>query len=187
MSDLALSSSIPLVVLGTVVRSHGVHGDVRVRLHNPDSALLLSQPEVLLRREGSVTAFRVTSARLHQKAVALLHLEGCSSRDGAEKWRAAEVCVPRNALPAPAESEYYLVDLVGLRAVGREGEAVGLVENVLAYPAANVLRIRAERGVGEVPALPPYLVKVDLAAGQVVVDHLEDLEWESGQNKGSKS
>ena len=63
----------------------------------------------------------------------------------------------------------------------REGSAVGVVEQVMAYPASEVLRIRSDRGIFEVPMLDPYLVKIDVESGVVVVDHLEDLEWEGAK------
>ena len=60
----------------------------------------------------------------------------------------------------------------------RDGTAVGRVENVREYPAADVLRVRASDGLWEVPMREPYLVSVDVPGGRVVVDQLDDLELE---------
>jgi 16S rRNA processing protein RimM len=173
-----LPGSDPLVVLGVVVRPHGVHGDLRVKLHNPDSVLLFRADRLSFRSGQAVRQARLTSARPHQKGLALVHIEGCNSRELAESFRSAEVCVPRSSLPELPDDQYYLVDLVGLRAVGRDGSEVGEVERVLVYPASSALRIRSERGACELPLLEPYLVRVELEAGRVVIDGLEDLEWE---------
>jgi 16S rRNA processing protein RimM len=182
-----LPASDSLVALGVVVRPHGVHGDLRVKLHNPDSDLLFRVGKLVLRSEQGAREARVTSARPHQKGLALVHLEGCNSRDQAESLRSAEVCLPRGDLPDLPVDQYYLVDLAGLRAVGRDGTDIGEVERVVVYPASSALRIRSGRSACEVPLLEPYLVRVELEAGRVVVDHLEDLEWERTADDGRKA
>ncbi len=158
-----------------------------MKLHNPGSDLLFRAETLLLRSEQGIREARVTSARPHQKGMVLLHLQGCTSREQAEAFRSAEVCLPRNALPELSEDEYYLYDLMGLKAVRRDGSEVGKVEGVQVYPAADALRIRAERGVCELPLIEPYLVRVELQAGRVVVDGLEDLDWERPRNRKRKS
>src|SRR4029079_13073243 len=52
------------VALGEVARPHGVRGEVRVRLYNPDSDLLLEADEVLVRlKEGDEHEVSVDGAR----------------------------------------------------------------------------------------------------------------------------
>jgi len=175
------------VPLAVVVRPHGVHGELLVKLHNPDSDLLFGAERLVLRSERGEQEIRAISARPGQKGMALLCLQGCTSRDEAETLRSAEVCLPRSALPDLAEDEYYLCDLVGLKAVGRDGLEVGEVEEVLVYPASNALRIRAARGICELPLLEPYLVRVEPEAGRIVVAGVEDLNWEYPRDRERKS
>ena len=162
--------------LGAISKPHGIRGEVRVHRFNPDSKLLLEQPSVwLLRDGGPAEARRVEAARAHGPAV-LLKLEGVESRDAAEALRGLEVAVPREALPPADDDEYYHVDLVGLRVVTADGEAVGEVVEVLSYPASDCLLVRGAGLDREVPLLRPYVEDIDLEAGVVTAAFLDDLQ-----------
>jgi 16S rRNA processing protein RimM len=164
-----------LVALGVVTRAHGVSGELRVKLFNPDSELLADQSEVVLRVKGDARPAQVVNWRPQGTDFLLLRIEGCASRNDAQSLRGAEVCVPRSALPEPAADEYYLVDLPGLDAFLPDGEPVGRIQEVVAYPSADVLLVQSSHGLIEVPMIEPYLVKVDISAGRVVINHLDDL------------
>jgi 16S rRNA processing protein RimM len=165
------------IVLGQVMGTHGVRGDLRVKVHNPESELLFGLKEVALQLAGKLSAHRVRSAKPVDKGW-LVHLDGVDSVEAARQLHRAEVCVPRSALPEPEEGEFYISDLEGLMAVKPDGSEVGRVLGVLEYPAADVLHIQVPTGTLEVPLAEPYLVSVDLDAGHVVVDELDDLEIE---------
>jgi 16S rRNA processing protein RimM len=169
----------PLVPLGVIVGAHGVRGELRVKLHNPGSAVLDRRSSVVLRQGAQTRGHRVTARRRHQDLL-LITLEGCSDRDAAIALRGQEVCVPRSHLPALAPGEYYLTDLVGLRALRTDGQSIGTVAAVIPYPTVDALSVRTEAGALEVPLLAPYLVEVRVADGVVVLDHLEDFAPENG-------
>ena len=117
----------PLVPLGVLIGAHGVHGELRVKLHNPDSDVLDRRKSIALRSsDGSTSEHRVTARRRHQDLL-LITIEGCSDRDAAIALRGREVCVPRSALPKLPPGEHYLIDLVGLRAQRLDGQSIGTV------------------------------------------------------------
>jgi len=163
----------PLVPLGVVIGAHGVRGELRVKLHNPESETLDRRKSIVLREGERTTEHRVTGRRRHQDLL-LLTIDGCDDRDAAIALRGREVCVPRSHLPQLAPGEHYLIDLVGLRAQRPDGQSIGDVESVIPYPTADALCIRTERGTLEVPVLAPYFVEARVAEGVVVLDHLED-------------
>jgi 16S rRNA processing protein RimM len=165
------------VSLGYVAGTHGLRGDLRVKQHNLDSELLFELAEVALRKDQEIRSYELAGVRNANKAL-LVSLVGVASIEAAEALRGYELCVPRSALPALEPGEFYHVDLEGLPALTPNGSQAGIVERVCDYPAAQVVRVRGVEGVREVPMREPYLVSVDLEAGQIVVDHLEELELE---------
>jgi 16S rRNA processing protein RimM len=174
---VAARDDVHWVSLGVIVGTHGLRGDLRFKQYNQDSELLFELTEIALRVQGRLQVHALSGVRAGGKGL-LLHLAGVDAIEAAEALRGAELCVPRATLPALPEGEYYHVDLEGLTVTNRAGESVGIVESVRAYPAAEVLRVRSEDGVWEVPMREPYLVEVALAESRIVVDHLADLELE---------
>jgi 16S rRNA processing protein RimM len=175
-----VTRSSALVPIGVVVAAHGVRGELRVKLHNPASTLLGTHADVIVRRGVDDAGRRVAvrSARAHGQGIVRVALDGCADRDAALALRGAELCVPRAELPELPEGEHYLIDLIGLEARTPDGRAAGRVQDVIEYPAAQVLRVAVAGGVREVPLLSPYVLEIRLDEGTLIVDHLEDLELE---------
>lgn len=159
------------IELGVVARPHGVTGEIRVHVFNPKSTLLQELGEIFVVGGDEEPALvEVVSSRRGPKAL-LMRLAGVSSLEDAEALRGCMLCVPREALPALEEGEYYHADLIGLEAV--EGsKSIGEIVEVIDYPSAECLKIRCPGGFLEVPMLPRWLERVDLEGGKV---HLQDL------------
>ena len=156
-----------LVEIGRVTRPHGVRGEVRVQLHWAGSDTLEHVEEVTLVREGRPdTRRKILAARPADKAV-LLRFEGVNDRDAAEILRGSGVCVPREALPAPEDGEYYLCDLLGAKVVGPDGP-IGEVTEVRVHPSVDTLVIRTPDGrTLEQAIAEPWILRVD-APGKLV-------------------
>jgi 16S rRNA processing protein RimM len=168
-----------LVALGSVGAPHGLNGELRVKLHNPSSDFLEGCRQIWLRLDGDEHGTRralVRSCRRSGAEYVLLGLDGVDDRDAAAALRGAELCVPRDALPALAPGEYYLIDLVGMRVVLADGSEVGTVERAIEYPASQVLRVAASEGAFELPMREPYLVEVQVPERTIVAAELDDLE-----------
>jgi len=162
---------------------HGLRGTLRVKQFNDDSELLLELSEVALRLRsqgdgrGDLQFHTLGEVKPTAKGL-LVGLEAVRGVEAAEALRGAELCVPRELLPALEDGEYYFVDLEGLPVFTKDGAQVGVVERVQEYPASEVLCVRSDEGMREVPMIDPYLVEVDLDGRRVVVDELDDIELE---------
>lgn len=163
------------IELGVIARPHGVLGEVRVHVFNPESTLLEELAEVFLIGDDDEEPYlvEVESTRRGPKAL-LMQLAGVSSREGAEALRGYKLCVPRDALPELEEGEYYYADLIGLQAF--DGKvAIGEVTDVIDYPSAECLKIERPGGYIEVPMLDRWLDHVDLDGGKVYLKDLDDI------------
>jgi len=160
-----------------IARPHGIQGELRLKVYNPDSDLLSRRPRVRLRLpDGALRDAAITSARDANKAL-LVRLAGVDDRDAAEALRGVEICVAREALPPLEEGEFYACDLEGARALLPSGEEIGHVSGLQSYPTCDVLLIeRSSGGRLEVPLLAPYVGKVDAQGGLVEILTLDGLE-----------
>ena len=82
------------------------------------------------------------------------------------RWR---VIVRESELPAPAEDEFYVRQVVGLEACV-DGRPVGRVVGVHPSGPLDVFELELhDGGVVFVPSLHEYLLEVDVAGGRVVM------------------
>lgn len=176
------------VPLAEVARPHGVRGELRLRLFNRDSELLLTLEDVLLRfPEGDEQEVSVDSARRANDAI-LMKLFTVDERDRAESLRGALVCARRSSFPPVGEGEFYACDLEGARVVVRGegaegGEArapvdVGKVRELQTYPTVDVLVVDAADGGApwEIPLVDAIVERVDVSLGEVTLFTLEGVE-----------
>ena len=93
------------------------------------------------------------------------------SPEACEAYKGAKLSVPRAALPAPDEDEFYLEDLVGLRAVTPEGEEAGRVKAVVNYGADDVVELTGVPGRRTVlvPFTREDVPSVDVGGGTLTV------------------
>jgi len=174
------------VPLAEITRPHGVWGEVRPKVYNSDSELLLSQSEVLVRRHDRPDGvMQLESIRGADAGFLLAKFRGVDDRDAADLLRGAILCVDRSIFPPVDEGEFYVCDVIGARLVGPDGE-VGAVEDFASYPSADVLVVQldtgAARGRVELPLVEDFIEKVDAGAGQVLLTS-EGVAWAEGVAK----
>lgn len=156
------------VPLACVTRPHGVQGELRLKVYNEDSALLLTRPPIRLRLpSGEERDTELLSARPTNKAL-LIRLPGVLDRNAAEALRGAELCVARERFPRLDEGEFYACDVEGARVLLGDDEALGTVVELRSYPTCDVLVVdRGEGATLEVPLVDAYVASVAPAEGLV--------------------
>lgn len=165
------------IPLAEVARPHGVRGELRLKLFNKDSDVLLQHDEVLVRlSDGEEHEVSIDHARRADDGI-LLKLYSIDDRDRADELRGALICVKRRDFPPPNEGEFYVCDAKGARVVC-QGTAIGTVKDVLNYPTIDALVVKAADGGKdwEVPLIDVFVDSLDLAAGEIALKTIEGLE-----------
>jgi len=160
------------ILMGVIGRPHGVRGLVHVQSFTADPDALAAY--------GVLEDTRGRQFTLHWQSEGIARLaERIGGRDVpvADRTAAAALTntrlyVPRSALPEAEAEEYYLADLIGLRAETADGEVLGRVTIVHDYGAGTSLEIAPEC---QGPALIlPFTARavpvVDVPGGRIVVD-----------------
>lgn len=126
--------------------------------------------------DGSLADYRLEHGDYYKSGV-LLKLVGVDDRDAAEALRGAEIVARAEDLPPLPAGEYYWHQLVGLRVVTVDGEAVGTITEILRTGSNDVyVTERAPRRPGPlIPDIADVIERVDLAAGEVVIKPLPGL------------
>ncbi|HRK23221.1 MAG TPA: ribosome maturation factor RimM [Fimbriimonadaceae bacterium] len=155
------------VPVGRIVGAFGIRGQVKVEpltdfLERFDKgAVLYLDGEPL----------RITGSQIHKGRI-LLSFKEVPDANAAEKlqWKTLEAD-PIEDLELE-EDEFLTEDLIGLLVLTEDGRPLGKVDNVLPYPAQDILVV--DRLM--IPAVKEFVRSVDLEKGQIVVRLLEGME-----------
>jgi 16S rRNA processing protein RimM len=104
-----------------------------------------------------------------------LKLRGIDTMTAAEALRGVEVVIPRSEAPPLAEGEFFVADVVGLRAVTTTGRALGTVAEVLSTGANDVYVVRGDAGEVLIPAIHDVVTSIDPAVGVLQVEPIPGL------------
>jgi 16S rRNA processing protein RimM len=166
------------LVVGRVVRAHGVTGElvVEVRTDDPDTRFA---PGTTLRakpsRGGPERDYVVDSAREHSGRL-LVRLDGVADRTAADSMRGTLFLVDSADLPPIEEpDEYYDHQLEGLQVMTTTGTPVGSVAEVLHTAAGELLSVRSEGGEVLVPFVSAIVTAVSLTDQTIEIDPPEGL------------
>ena len=115
--------------------------------------------------DGADRPLRILHAETERR-VPVLHLEGIDTREAAEALVGRYLEAPQRALD---EGTYFWDDLVGLRVESPDGALVGELVEIFRAGGNEVYRVVGPSGERLVPALRSAVIRVDLAAGLMVV------------------
>jgi len=171
----------PFLLLGRVLRPHGVRGELRLELITAYPERVAEGMRVFLGHDpedaASAEKHRVARVRRHQQYL-ILELEGISDRDAADAYRDYYVMVPLEEAIPLEEGEFYLFQTLGLDVVTDDGESLGQVSDVIETGANDVYVVRGPKGEILLPDIEECILKVDIATNQMIVHLMEGLRGE---------
>lgn len=141
------------IKVGQIVAAFGIKGQVKVKALT-DFIERFDVGRRLRLKEDWVTVEAVGE----HKGALVLTLTGVRDRTKAESLQWAYLEAVEDERPKLDDDEFLTSDLIGLSAIDGSGAALGVVKNVLRYPAHDVLLI----GDVMVPAVSEFVVNVDL-------------------------
>jgi 16S rRNA processing protein RimM len=156
------------LVLGRVVKPHGVQGEVKVAWSADSWGPFRGLANVWLGPpEGSLRSFGLESGREQQGAV-VLKLAGVDTPEAAARLVGCDLAVPRVDAPGLPEGVYYQYDILGLEVV--EGDrSLGSVREILETPAHDVYVIHGPSGEWMLPATRAHIRRIDLVARRIEI------------------
>jgi 16S rRNA processing protein RimM len=167
-----------LILIGRVAGAFGVKGEVRIAAYGDDPMALLAYRD-LKRKDGS-TAFTLRSGRA-AKGELIATTKDVLVKEAIDTLRGLELYVDRDRLPPPDEDEFYLTDLIGLRAQTPDGKTLGMVKAVQNFGAGDLLEIEAEGAPAfYLPFTREAVPDVRIAEGLVIAVPPTDDGAESG-------
>lgn len=144
------------IALGKLGRPHGVRGEARLFLYNPQSETLRDGVQISLKHEGGQPVdFKIERIRYTPK-FAIVKFVGLNHRDEIDRFKNAELLIDADLLPELDDDEFYLADLIGLPVFIAEEEdgdvdpetsaSIGIVHDIFETGANDVIVVTLEDG-----------------------------------------
>lgn len=157
------------VIVGEVADAYGVKGWVKIHSHTEPPGNILDYAPWLLAGKDGTKEYKVLSGRTHGPFV-VARLEGLDDRDQALKLKASKIMVPKDRFPPAEPGHYYWADLEGLRIVNLDGVELGMVADMMATGANDVIVARGERERLIPFVIGQFVKDINLAEGTMLVD-----------------
>jgi 16S rRNA processing protein RimM len=159
-----------MALVGRIARAHGNRGQVIV---NPETDFpderFRKGAELFIERAGGVRALTLTSARL-QNGRPVLGIAGVDTMNDAEALAGLELRVPADWLAALPDGTFYRHDLIGCRVETREGQPVGVVQDVEGSLGGSRLVVADGSGDILIPLAAEICTLIDPVAKRIVID-----------------
>jgi len=164
------------VLVGIVLRPHGVAGAVVVELHSDVPGRFDAGQELdLVPRAGAPRRIAVAAASAWRGGLRV-RFDGVASREEAEALRGARLEVARERVPEPPAGAFYQFELYGYRCRDRRVGELGEIVDVVADGGGWLLVVeRPGGGRLPLPFVAQFVNGVDRAARRIEWDLPEGL------------
>jgi 16S rRNA processing protein RimM len=152
--------------VGRIVSTHGLKGNVKIELLTDFDSRLAKGCKLRLKDEWvEVESSKWQNGRL------VLKLAGINNIDQAKALQWEYLAVDANEEVELEEDEFLVEDLVGLKVVTSDGKELGVVDEVAAYPAQDILVI----GELMIPFVQEFVKNIDFDNEVITVELLEGM------------
>lgn len=138
-------------------------------------SIFLELSEIFLQKEdGTYQSLEIEKVRLSRDFV-ILKLKDYNSIDSAELLKGKDLSVEKKDVLPLGENEYFVWELIGLKAVDEEGSEIGRVIDVYSMPSHDLYLIKGEGKQFFIPAVHEFVKEVNIAAGYMKVRLIEGI------------
>lgn len=161
-------------VIGKIVNTQGIKGEVRVLPTTDDINRFKKLKEVYISRRNDIKLYEIENVRFHKQFV-LLKFKGIDTMNDAEILKNTEVKIPKDLAIPCEEDEYYISDLYGMTVITDEDENIGTIEDIIFTGANDVYVVKKEDSQILIPAIKQCILNVNVLEKTMKVHLLEGL------------
>jgi len=159
-----------LVRVGEIVKLHGIKGEIKVYPYSgqPENFKYYKKIQLQSGTESRTDFFKVTRCR-QQGKVAILALEGVTSREAAEPLLGNTVWLLKEDFQRLDPDEYYWHQLEGLLVVTESGRELGKVTGLFRTKAHDIMVVTGRGHEYMIPVKDEIIRKIDERDGRVII------------------
>lgn len=164
-----------LIAIGEIARAHGIRGDVKVISYSSQPERFQSLRSLHISNQAHPGVWKkILKCRAGAKQT-ILHLEGLNTRDDAEQCCGSILSILRSDLPDLPDGSYYIEDIIGFDVSTSEKGRIGLLKDVLSFPAQDVYVVETEKGEILIPGVEKFIKAIDPAKREIRIKPIDGL------------
>ncbi|MDD2492503.1 MAG: ribosome maturation factor RimM [Bacilli bacterium] len=163
-------------LVGTIVTTHGIKGEVKVKLETSFPEERFKKGSKLFLKENDLyREITINSYRMH-KQMALITFNNLQNINDVLGYIGKELYVDETAQINLSEDDFYYHDLIGLDAFDEKHNLLGVVSDIMEVPQGEILVITKQNGKEAlIPFVDEYIKKVNLEEKCIVIRIIEGL------------
>lgn len=164
-------------IIGKIKDAHGLKGEVYVLVFSKDVSWRKKLKKIKLKSLMTEQDYDVVTHKVHKEGL-ILKLKDIEDRNQSEALKGFEVLIPSELLVSQKGETIYLKEILGF-AVFLKDQCVGHVENFSSNGPQDIVVIRNEDILFEVPFVEPFIVDINFIEKKLFMDfppELMDLE-----------
>jgi 16S rRNA processing protein RimM len=164
-----------LLEIGEVVKTSGLKGRIRAKSYLVSKDTAQGLDEVFIGRSKEQAApFRISALQADRRMM-YLELEGIEDVDAAARLVGGKIFILAENLAKLPQDEYYWHELLGLEVETDTGRNLGRISSIVPGVGHDLYVCTGPEREIMLPAVGEVILKVDIAAGVMVVRLIEGL------------
>lgn len=160
--------------LGRVSKTHGIKGEVTIKLDVDDPSAYLDLKYVLLDINKVLTPFFVEKITPSGDKF-FVQIQDIKTVEAASSLTGKEVYLPLELLPKLSGKQFYYHEVKGFTLVDAEHGELGPIREIIEYPSQAIIQVFKDGKEILIPILDQVIQKVDRKAKKLYVNAPEGL------------
>lgn len=163
-----------LNLVGTIVSTHGIKGEVKVKSDSSFNRFVIGN-KLYLKNNEKTKEIIVDSHRTH-KGFDLITFNGLKNINDVLEFVGFEVYVDIEGNEELEEGEFYFDDLIGLNAYDDEDNLLGVIIDINEVPQGIILELKkVDKTIAYIPFVDEFIKEVDLDEEKIIITPIEGL------------
>jgi len=169
-----MKPKVNLISVGEIVNTHGIKGEVKVRILTDYPERFKKDGVFLLEKNSQISELTVENVKPLKNFLIIKFYE-IDDIDHAETFKGELLKIPLNQLKELDKDTYYIFDIIGMEVFTEEGLLLGNVKNIFQTGSNDVYLVAGQSKEYLIPALKQVVKNIDKEAQKITIKPLDGL------------
>ena len=160
-----------LIPVGSLIKHHGLKGELKVFLYNEDSETLVKGLPIWIETNNNFISYDLENVRGSKKNL-IIKFKSINSREKSQFLIKKEIYVSRNDFPDLDEG-FYLNDIIGFKIINDNNQVYGYLKDVLVLTGNEILVVDCDGKEVLVPNVEEFVKLFDFDKKLIIVSNFE--------------